>query len=107
MIAQLVYAIISEQKVKSLNVCSDIETAQIVARAIYGVDAFAIEVTYIPCQEGDLYRDGEFYRVDDSGNEKLISALPTEKEEIENLKKENNELTLALADAIGGVGDVE
>ena len=107
MIAQLVYAIISDQIVKTLSVCKALETAQEIARAIYGPDAYAIEVTYIPCQEGDICIGNRFYREDENGNRTEITALPTEKEEIATLKSQNQSLTLALAESIGGGIDVE
>ena len=107
MIAQLVYAIISEERVKTLSVCKALETAQEIARAIYGPEAYAIEVTYIPCQEGDICIGNRFYREDESGNRVEIEAVPTEKEDIETLKTQNQSLTLALAETIGGMTDVE
>jgi len=107
MIAQLVYAVIYESVVKNIIVATDIESAQMVSRAIFGEDAFAIEVTYVPCMEGDIYRDHEFYRLDENGNEILVKRMPTEADEIKRLNKENKELTTLLADLIGGEDYVE
>ena len=102
MIAQLVYAVICDNIVKNIIVATDIESAQMVSRAIFGEDAFAIEVTYIPCIEGDVYRGHNFYRIDENGNEALVEPIPTEADEIKRLKRENEELTTLLADIIGG-----
>ena len=93
MIAQLVYAIISEERVKTLSVCKALETAQEIARAIYGPE--------------DICIGNRFYREDESGNRVEIEAVPTEKEDIETLKTQNQSLTLALAETIGGVTDAE
>ena len=102
MVAQLVYAIISKGVVKNIIVASDIETAQTTARSMYGKDAFAIQTTYIPCNEGDVFENNTFYRYDEEGNLIPIKPLPTEQEEISELKEINQALVLALADMIGG-----
>lgn len=107
MIAQLVYAVIKDSTVKNIIVATDIESAQMVSRAVFGEDAFAIETTYVPCMEGDIYRDHEFYRPDENGNEILIERMPTEADEIKRLKQENKELTTLLADIIGGESDAQ
>ena len=105
MIAQLVYAVIKDSIVKNIIVATDIESAQMVSRAIFGEDAFAIEVTYVPCMEGDIYRNHDFFRIDEDGNEVLIERIPTEADEIKRLNQENQELTFLLADLIGGGED--
>lgn len=69
-----------------------------VAKAVYGDDAFAVDCLYCPCQKGDTYADGTFYAPDGTAR----PWLPTPEQQIAQLQAENQELTLALADMIGG-----
>ena len=50
------------------------------AHELYGDGAFAVDVTQIPVQTGDVYVHGQFYR---NGSE--ILPLPTDEEQIASL----------------------
>ena len=52
-----------------------------------------------PCEIGDRYINGVFYKSDGITP---IDRLPTDKEEIQQLKADNAQLTVAMADMIGG-----
>lgn len=105
MTAHEVYALISDETVQGVCVSYSHEDANRVSRAVYGDDAFAVDCLYCPCQEGDTYRDGTFYAPDGT----VRPWLPTQEQQLaqlqaesERLRQESQELTLALADMIGG-----
>lgn len=105
MVAQEVYAQIYGDKVMAVGVAYSYEDANRVARCVYGDDAYAVDCLYCPCQEGDTYREGTFYTPDGTAR----PWLPTQEQqlaqlELENrqLRQESQELTLTLADMIGG-----
>lgn len=105
MVAQEVYALIHDGTVLHVGVAYGYEEASEVARCAYGDSAFAVDCLYCPCQEGDTYADGTFYAPDGTAR----PWLPTQEQqlaqlELENrqLRQESQELTLALADMIGG-----
>lgn len=96
------YAMISGEDVYNIAVFNTREDAIRISRAIKGEDATAINVDYIDIRMGAKYRDGFFYNVNEDGTEERAEIIPTEKQEIAALKAENQQLTLALADMIGG-----
>lgn len=98
MVAHEVYAQIINGEVKAVGVAYSYEDANRVARCVYGDDAFAVDCLYCPCQEGDTYIDGSFYAPDGT----VRPWLPTQEQQISQLLAENQELTMALADMIGG-----
>lgn len=65
--------------------------AQRVAQAIYGVDAFAVDVSYIPTQFDDDYINGQFLR---NGN--IIMPFRTEEQEIAAQNRAIDDLTIAI-----------
>ena len=106
MIAHEIYAQIYNNTVTQVGVAFSYEDANRVARCVYGDNAFAVNCTYCPCEEGDTYIDGTFYDI----NGTVRAWLPTPEQESTQLmfaslllKQENQELTIALADIIGGV----
>lgn len=105
MVAHEVFALIHEGTVKGVCVSHSYEDANRVARCVYGDDAYAVDCLYCPCQEGDTYREGTFYASDGTAR----PWLPTQEQQLaqlqaegELLRQESQELTLALADMIGG-----
>ena len=69
-----------------------------IARCAYGDDAYAVDCIYCPCQRGDTYADGTFRTPDGTAR----PCLPTQEQQLAQLQAENQELTVALADMIGG-----
>lgn len=105
MIAHEVYAQIFNGEVKAVGVAYSYEDANRVARCVYGDDAFAVDCLYCPCQEGDTYADGIFYMPDGTARpwlptqEQQVAQLQAENQQI---RQENQEMTMVLADMIGG-----
>lgn len=103
MIVHQVYAMIDgDGIVRNVMVCENYEDASRITRAVYGDDAFAVDCLQYPCTAGDQYHDGRFWRLQEDGTEKEIEYVPTQEQQVQQLRQENNELTVALADMIGG-----
>ena len=104
MIVHQVFAQIYEGEVKNVMVCDNYELANWISRATYGNEAFAVDCLQYPCSIGDRYHDGTFYRVDpETEEETLIDYIPTQEQEVQELRTSNKELIIALSDVIGGV----
>ncbi len=86
--------------VQNIAMCDNYEEANRVARAVYGDSAVADEYKWL-VGIGDRYRDGIFYKVD-GDVEEPAEYIPTEAEQIAQLAQTNDELTIAMADMIGG-----
>lgn len=89
------WAMISNGEIKNVSSfrTGGYTEAQHVAQAIYGADAFAVDVTYIPCQPGDRYEGGLIY---DAETGKRIDSIPTEEESIELHERAIDDLTVAI-----------
>ena len=99
MTAHEVYAHIHDGVVQNVVVAYSYEDANRVARAVYGNDAIAVDCLQYPCEIGNKYIDGVFYKADGITP---IEYIPTQEQQVKQLQRENAELTLALADMIGG-----
>lgn len=99
MTAHEVYAIIQGETVRQVCVAYSYEDASRVARAVYGDEAIAVDCLQYPCETGDKYIDGVFYKADGVTPTRYI---PTQEQQVAQLQAENTELTVALADMIGG-----
>ena len=70
---------------------------------IYGDDSIAISCQQYIVSIGDRYHDGTFWVIDPETKEEVPAEyIPTQEQEVAQLKAENEELTLALAEIIGG-----
>lgn len=98
MIAHEVFAMIYDKTIQNVVVGHYEETNR-VARCVYGDDAFAVDCTQYPCEIGGKYIDGIFYKSD---GVTPVEYIPTQEQQVEQLRQENAELTIALADVIGG-----
>lgn len=116
--AEISYAYIQvdgEGIVQNIAMFTDYENANRITRAVYGDQAFAAEYRYAVRPGGvDRFHDSRFWRVEEDGTETEAEYIPTEQDKIsalqlENaqLKTESNELILALAEVIGGSGNVK
>ena len=101
------FAQICDGEVKNVIVCDNYPTADYLTKCIYGSEAFAVDCLQYACGIGDKYHDGTFYRVGEDGIETAIPYTPTQEQQVEALQAENNELTLAMADLIGGGTNAE
>lgn len=102
MIVHQIFAQISEGTVQNIMVCADYELANYLTRCTYGDEAFAVDCLQYPCSIGDNYHDGKFWSVADDGTETEIEYVPTQEQQVANLQYSNDELTVAMADVLGG-----
>lgn len=107
MIVHEVFAQICDGEVKNVIVCDNYPTADHLTKCIYGSEAFAVDCLQYACGIGDKYNDNQFFRVGEDGTETAIPYTPTQEQQVETLQAENNELTLAMADLIGGGTNAE
>ena len=116
--AEISYAYIQvdgDGAVQNIAMFENYEDANRITRAVYGDQAFAAEYRYAVRPGGvDRFHDGRFWTVAEDGTETEAEYIPTEQDKInalqaENaqLKAESNDLTLAMAEMIGGGADVE
>lgn len=84
------FAIIKDETVKNDMVCSNYETANQLARQLYGSDAFAVDSTQYPIGIGYRFKNNHFYYED---GVTLVPRTPTNEEAIASLQSENKELT--------------
>jgi len=99
-----------EGRVQNIAMFENYEDANRITRAVYGDQAFAAEYRYaVRPGRIDRFHDGQFWTVSEDGTESEAAYIPSEQDKISKLKEENaqlktesNELTLALAELIGG-----
>lgn len=103
MIVHEIFAQILDDEIKNIIVCDNYELANFLARATYGESAFAVDCLQYQCVIGGKYRNGNFYNVNEDGTETILDRIPTPEEEVGIIKEDNTELTLAMADILGGV----
>ena len=103
MIVHEIFAQIFEGEVKNIMPCENYPMADYLTKCTYGPEAFAVDCLQYRCGIGDRYHDGFFWRVNpDTGEETVIKYVPTQEQEVQILKAEKDELTLAMAELIGG-----
>ena len=107
MIVHEVFAQILDGEVKNIMVCDNYPTADYLTKCVYGDEAYAVDCLQYACGIGDRYHENQFFRDNDDGTETAIPYTPTQEQQVADLQAENEELTLAMADLIGGGTDVE
>ena len=107
MIVHEVFAQILDGEVKNIMVCDNYPTADYLTKCVYGDEAYAVDCLQYASGIGDRYHENQFFRVNDDGTETAIPYTPTQEQQVADLQAENEELTLAMADLIGGGTDVE
>lgn len=78
MIVHQVYAYIWKETVMNVVVCDNYELANNIAKGSYGNDAFAVDCLQYPCQIGDKYIDGKFYKVPEAHVDGVMVATAIE-----------------------------
>lgn len=103
MIVHEVFAQIFEGEVKNIMVCENYPMADYLTKCTYGSEAYAVDCLQYRCSVGDEYHDGFFWHVDlETGEEVQVPYAPTQEQQVSALTAENAELTLAMAEMIGG-----
>lgn len=86
MIIESKFALIYENEVKNVFICENYELANVLARASFGDEAFAIDTTYHACSIGDIYERGVFYNKLSDGTLKESPKIPSPEEKISELQ---------------------
>lgn len=94
MIVHQVYAFIFNEEVMNVIVCDNYQVANDLAKGSYGPEAFAVDCLQYPCQIGDKYIDGFFYRKDDNTE---IEYVPTQEQEVAIIKAQLALSTTAIS----------
>ena len=105
-VVHTVFALVSDEVIK--NVCvGDYPNCNTIAHDLYGEDAFAIEVTQYPVQEGDKYENGEFRRYAEDGTYTVIEYVPTDAQNISSLMSSTNTLTEDTSKNTSDITDIQ
>ncbi|WP_313579577.1 hypothetical protein [Lacrimispora sp.] len=94
MVVHQVFAQIFEEEIKNIIVCDNYEMANRLARAVYGVEAFAVDCSQYPCGVGDKYRDGIYYHVNNDESEIVINYVPTAEQQVPVLNAQVSYLSM-------------
>ncbi len=82
----------TDGKVYNIEMHTSYEDANQFARNVYGEGASADEYRYL-VSIGDIKKDGKFYNVLEDGTEQEATYIPSDEENIQNLKAENATLS--------------
>jgi len=103
MLVHQIFARIFEGEIKNIVIGENYPMEDHLTKMIYGDDAFAVDITQYPVGIGYKYHDGFFWKIEENTSEEvMVDPYPTQEQEIELLKAENEELIIVLADLIGG-----
>lgn len=94
------YAMILRDNVENIAIFENYEDANNITKIVYGDDAFAVDITEWPVGPGYKYINDTFYEPD---GETLISPIPSPQTQINNIGYTIDDMTLMMADMIGGV----
>ncbi|WP_313069725.1 hypothetical protein [Lacrimispora sp.] len=83
---ELRYALVHDGFVKNKFECENYELANVLARASFGDEAFAVETTRYATIIGDKYENGVFHHVLEDGSLEEVIYIPTEKDNIAELQ---------------------
>ena len=109
----------AEHEVMAITIFDSTTEADMGARAIYGATAYAKESSMWDLKEPCIYKDGAFYNLkmrelrDEKGELQLVRVgeepaerIPSQAEEIQELKRQNEELRQTVnslvLDSLGG-----
>lgn len=93
------YAMILGENIENTALFEDYEAANNITKIVYGEEAFAVEIEQWPVAPGYKYKNGTFYEPD--GNT-VVEPLPNPAKQVEELKRLTDDMTIVMADMIGG-----
>lgn len=86
--------------IQNIAMFDDYEQANVITRASYGNEAFALAYNYA-VGIGDVCKDGIFYVVEDDGTLTQAEYIPNDEENIRILTEENTELNSTINALLG------
>lgn len=93
---EIKFALIYENEIKNVFICENYELANHLARASFGDNAFAIEVTKYAVSCGDKYENGIFYHKQEDETFKEADYIPSPDERINKLQAKLNNTQVIL-----------
>lgn len=93
------YAMVFGDNVENIAIFEKYEDANRISKIVYGDDAFAVDITEWPVGPGYKYINGVFYEPD--GNT-VVEPLPNPAKQVAELETVVDNMTLVMADMIGG-----
>lgn len=93
------YAMILDENIENTALFEDYEAANNITKIVYGEEAFAVEIEQWPVASGYKYKNGTFYEPD--GNT-VVEPLPNPAKQVAELETVVDNMTLVMADMIGG-----
>lgn len=94
------YAMILGEDIMNIALFEDYVTANEVTKIVYGENAFAVDIEEWPVGPGYKYKNGTFYEPD---GETPVEKLPDQSERVKELESLVDDMTIAMADMIGGI----
>lgn len=94
------YAMILGENVENTALFEDYEAANNITKIVYGEEAIAVEIEQWPVAPGYKYKDSMFYEPD---GETPVEKLPDQSERVKELESLVDDMTIAMADMIGGI----
>jgi hypothetical protein len=98
MMQEIKFALIYENEIKNRFECDNYELANVLAKASFGNEAFAVDTTRYATNIGDKYENGVFYHVLEDGTLERSLYISTEKDNIAELQSKLIQSQLALAE---------
>lgn len=95
------YAMILGENIENTAKFENYDEANNISKIVYGDEAFAVEIEEWPVATGYKYKDGVFYEPDGITR---VEKLPNPFERIRELESLIDDMTVAMADMIGGIG---
>lgn len=93
------YAMILGENVENIALFENYDDANNITKIVYGEDAFAVDMEEWPVAPGYKYINGAFYEPD---GETLVDPIPKAEKQVEELKRLTDDMTIVMADMIGG-----
>lgn len=94
------YAMILDENIENTALFEDYEAANNITKIVYGEEAFAVEIEQWPVAPGYKYIDGAFYEPD---GKTVVQPVPNPSEQVKELESQLDDVTIAMADMIGGI----
>jgi hypothetical protein len=95
---EIKFALIYENEIKNRFECDNYELANVLAKASFGNEAFAVDTTRYATNIGDRYENGVFYYVLEDGTLERSLYISTEKDNIAELQLKLIQSQLALTE---------
>lgn len=94
--AHKIYAYITNELVQDVCVNLTYTFAVMNAKELYGSSAFVVRCNRYYVKPGDIYRDGKFYRKNESDELEELPYIPSQLDILARLKEESYEIAVSI-----------